>query len=288
MLMMIAAMLILPGMDAIAKWLSSSIGALQAVWFRFVVQVLLLAPLVMFGRAPLVFASFWIHPIRGALMIAGTVMFFTALRFLPLADAIAIFFVEPFIVTLMAAVFLGEKVGWRRMTAIVVGFIGALIVIRPNFEQFGWPAMLPLGAAVTFSVYLLFTRRMSQHVEPVQMQLFSGISGCLLVTVIIAAGVTLELPIVSLVAPSGIEWSLLFALGLISTVGHLLVVHALRIGSAGLLAPFQYVEIIGATLLGLLVFGDFPDALTWVGVGIIVGSGLYVFHRERALARCRH
>ena len=119
------------------------------------------------------------------------------------------------------------------------------------------------------------------------MQLFSGISGCLLVTVIIAAGVTLELPIVSLVAPSGIEWSLLFALGLISTVGHLLVVHALRIGSAGLLAPFQYVEIIGATLLGLLVFGDFPDALTWVGVGIIVGSGLYVFHRERALASGR-
>ena len=284
MALMLLAMLVVPGMDAIAKWLSASISAGQVVWCRFVFQTLLLLPVFWMVRGKMVPGDLPIHAARGGLMVFGTMVFFTALKYLPIADAIAIFFVEPLILTLLAALFLREKVGWRRLSAVIVGFIGALIVIRPNFEAFGWPAMLPLGAATSFSVYLIITRTLSQREHPIRMQFYSGIFGAVFVTILIGFGISFEWPVLMPVAPTSFEWGLLFGLALISTVAHLLVVYAFQRGPAGLLAPFQYIEIIGATLLGLLIFEDFPDALTWVGVTIIVASGLYVFHRERALA----
>ena len=284
MALMLLAMLVVPGMDAIAKWLSASISAGQVVWCRFVFQTLLLLPVFWMVRGKMVPGDLPIHAARGGLMVFGTMVFFTALKYLPIADAIAIFFVEPLILTLLAALFLREKVGWRRLSAVIVGFIGALIVIRPNFEAFGWPAMLPLGAATSFSVYLIITRTLSQREHPIRMQFYSGIFGAVFVTILMGFGISFEWPVLMPVAPTSFEWGLLFGLALISTVAHLLVVYAFQRGPAGLLAPFQYIEIIGATLLGLLIFEDFPDALTWVGVTIIVASGLYVFHRERALA----
>ena len=177
MALMIIAMLVVPAMDAIAKWLSSSISAGQVVWCRFAFQTLLLFPFFLATRGQFVLRDMPIHAMRGGLMVFGTVVFFTALKHLPIADAIAIFFVEPLILTLMAALFLGEKIGWRRLTAVVVGFLGALIVIRPNFEVFGWPAMLPLVSAMTFSVYLIITRTLSQRENPIRMQFYSGVFG---------------------------------------------------------------------------------------------------------------
>ena len=284
MVLMFLAMLVVPGMDAIAKWLSASISAGQVVWCRFAFQTLMLLPFFLAARGKLSLADVPLHATRGALMVFGTIVFFTALKHLPIADAIAIFFVEPLVLTLLAALFLREKVGWRRLSAVVVGFVGALIVIRPNFEAFGWPALLPLASAFTFAVYLIITRSLSQREDPVRMQFYSGVSGGVITTILIGLGITLEWPLLTPQWPTAIEWGLLFALALVSTVGHLLVVHAFQRAPAGLLAPFQYIEIIGATLLGLFVFGDFPDGLTWLGVAIIVGSGLYVFHRERTLA----
>jgi S-adenosylmethionine uptake transporter len=282
--LMILGMLILPGMDAIAKWLSSSISTGQVVCYRFLLQALFLLPFFWSVRGRIPLTDIPLHVARGALMIVGTFAFFTALKYLPIADAIAIFFVAPLILTLLATLFLGEKIGWRRLLAIIVGFAGALIVIRPNFEVFGWPALLPLVAAAAFSVYLILTRRLSQRETPIRMQFFSGLFGGLIATLALGFGDRIGWPLFATVAPTQFEWFLLFALALISTVGHLLVVHAFQRAPAGLLAPFQYTEIIGATLLGVLFFGDFPDALTWLGVGIIVGSGLYVFHRERAIS----
>lgn len=285
MALMFLAMLVVPGMDAIAKWLSASISAGQVVWCRFVFQTLLLLPFFLMVRGRMAPGDLPIHAARGALMVFGTIVFFTALKHLPIADAIAIFFVEPLILTLLGVLFLGEKVGWRRLSAVVVG--GALIVIRPNFEVFGWAAMLPLGSATTFAVYLIITRTLSQREHPVRMQFYSGVFGGVIVTLLIVLGISFEWPVLTPVIPSTFEWGLLFGLALISTVAHLLVVYAFQCGPAGLLAPFQYIEIIGATLLGLFIFGDFPDALTWVGVSIIVASGLYVFHREGTLANRR-
>lgn len=284
MALMFLAMLVVPGMDAIAKWLSASISAGQVVWCRFAFQTLMLLPFFLATRGKFILRDMPFHAARGALMVVGTIMFFTALKHLPIADAIAIFFVEPLILTLLAALFLHEKVGWRRLSAVCVGFAGALIVIRPNFEEFGWPAMLPLAAATTFSIYLIITRTVSQREDPIRMQFYSGIFGGLITTVLIGFGIGFAWPVLTPSWPTSFEWGLLFALALVSTVTHLMVVYAFQRAPAGLLAPFQYIEIFGATLLGLFIFGDFPDALTWVGVGIIVGSGLYVFHRERKIA----
>jgi S-adenosylmethionine uptake transporter len=285
MLLMLLAMLILPGIDAIAKWLSGAISSGQIAWSRFFFQTLLMLPLYLRTRGPLQTSALGLHALRGTLIALATLLFFSALKYLPLAEAIAIFFVEPLILTLLGALFLGESVGWRRLTAVAVGFAGALIIIRPSFHTLGLPALLPLGTALSFAVYLILTRKLAQHEQPERMQFYAGVFGGLVMTLALLAGSATDIAVLSFVWPDGAQWWLLAGLGIIATTGHLLVVHAFRRASAGLLAPFQYVEIIGATFLGLIFFGDFPDALTWAGVAIIVGSGIFVFHREAALAR---
>jgi drug/metabolite transporter (DMT)-like permease len=208
-----------------------------------------------------------------------------ALKYLPLANAIAIFFVEPLILTLMSAAFLGERIGVRRLAAVAIGLAGALIVIRPNWEAYGWAAILPLGTAICFAGYLTLTRHTAADGEPLAMQLWAGFFAALGLSLIIALGDRFEIPVIDPVWPSHRDWALLVALGMLSAVTHVILAFAFRLAAAGILAPFQYLEIISATVLGLLVFGDFPDALTWLGTALIIGAGLYVFLRERTLAR---
>jgi len=281
MLLMVAAMALLPGIDAIAKWLSESIASGQVAWSRMMFQALLLSPLVLRQRRPLIGPGMWIHAMRGALIAAATVCFFSALRYLPLADAISIFFVEPLILTLLSALFLGERIGWRRLSAVAAGFCGALVIIRPGFASFGWPALLPLATACIFATYLLLTRTLAQREDAARMQFFAGVFGCAVMTPVLAIGSVLGVHVLTPVWPELREWLLLALLGVIATTGHMLVVHAFARAPAGLLAPFQYLEIVSATLLGWVLFADFPDPLTWVGVGIVISAGLYVFHRER-------
>ena len=285
MTLMLVAMLILPGIDAIAKWLSGAIPSGQIAWSRFLFQTLLMLPLFLRTRGTIFTRALPLHALRGALIALATLFFFTALKFLPLADAISIFFVEPLILTLFSALFLAESVGRRRLTAVAVGFGGALIVIRPSFAELGLPALLPLGAALSFAVYLMLTRTLAQHERPERMQFYAGLFGVLVMSTALLVGDFAAVPVLSYVAPDPSQWLLLAGLGVIATGGHLMVVHAFRRAPAGMLAPFQYVEIVGATILGLVIFGDFPDTTTWVGVGVIVGSGMYVFHRESVIAR---
>jgi len=284
MAMMIAAMLMLPGIDAIAKWLSGSVSSGQVTWSRFFFQVIFMSPLLLKTRGPWWTPRLLLHAARGSMIAAATLCFFTGLAYLPLADAIAIFFIEPLLVTLLSALFFGEAIHWRRISAIACGFAGALIVIRPTFAEVGYAVLLPVGAATCFSIYILLTRKLVADEDPVRLQFFAGIFGCLVMSCALAWGATSDTAILGLVSPSVDEWLLLAALGLIGATCHLLVVYAYRFASIGLLAPFQYIEIIGATVLGLLIFGDFPDGATWAGIGIIVASGLYVFHRESQLA----
>jgi S-adenosylmethionine uptake transporter len=278
-------MLILPGIDAIAKWLSGAISSGQIAWSRFFFQTLLMLPLYLRTRGPVLTPALPMHAMRGALIALATLLFFSALKYLPLADAISIFFVEPLILTLLSALFLAEPVGWRRMTAVAVGFAGSLLIIRPSFQALGLPALLPLGTALSFAVYLILTRKLALHEHPARMQFYAGLFGGLVMTAALVGGDALDIAVLSFVWPNREQWLLLASLGVIATTGHLMVVHAFQRGSAGLLAPFQYVEIIGATILGVIFFADFPDALTWTGVGIIVGSGMYIFHREAVIAR---
>ena len=284
MAMMIGAMLMLPGIDAIAKWLAGSVSSGQVTWSRFFFQIILMSPLLLRTRGPWLTPALWLHAARGTMIAAATLFFFSGLAYLPLADSIAIFFIEPLLVTLLAALFFGEAIHWRRISAIACGFAGAMIVIRPSFAEVGYAAFYPVAAAFCFSFYILLTRKLVKHEDPIRLQFFAGIFGCLVMTLALAWGTAENVDILSAAWPTRVQWLWLAALGLIATICHLLVVYAYRLAPIGILAPFQYVEILGATVLGLLVFGDFPDALTWLGVAIIVGSGVYIFHRENRLA----
>lgn len=199
-----------------------------------------------------------------------------------LADAMAVFFAEPLILTLFSAIFLKEKVGWRRFSAVGIGLIGTMIVIQPSFEIFGAVSLLPLATAVTFAIYLILNRKYGAKESPLVMQFYAGVGGWVLAGVAVIFGTAAGLGDLSLGLPQGIQpWLLLLLLGTIGTVSHLMVVQAFKLAPASMLAPFQYLEIVNAVLVGLIVFGDFPTPSKWCGIAIIVGSGFYVFMRER-------
>lgn len=284
MLLMVLGMLLLPGIDAIAKGLSGSISSGQVAWSRLFFQTLFLLPFVIYTKGFRVNAHLWIHFARGFLIALATVLFFTALGELPLADAIAIFFVEPFILTILCIIFLGERVGWRRSIALAFGFIGALIIIRPSYAVFGVTALLPMGTALAFACYVILTRILTRTASAVTMQFYAGVFGCITMSIALSYGHVTGLEYLVPVWPNTSEWLLLIALGVIGTCGHMLIVYAIKRVGASMVAPFQYLEIISATLLGLVFFDEFPDVITWIGVAIIISSGLYVFFRERKLA----
>lgn len=285
MLFMVVAMLVVPGMDALAKLLTDTLSPGLITLARFLFQTLLLLPLMLVLRRPLGTRRLGLHAVRGSLIALATLLIFWAFQYLPLANAIAIFFVEPLLLTLLSALFLHEKVGPRRLTAVAVGLVGALIVIRPNWQAFGWAAVLPLGTAVCFAGYLALTRHAAAEEEALSMQFWVGLCATLVLVVALAVGSLLDVSLLAVSMPVMADWPLLVGVGAFSTVSHVLIAVAFRRASASLLAPFQYLEIVSATLLGYLVFGDFPDALTWVGTVIIIGAGLYVFFRERQLSR---
>lgn len=284
-LFMLGFCAIVPLMDAMAKLTPAEVPVTQIVAARFVFQVLALYPLVLI-TGQFVWPTLrdtGQHLMRALALLLATYCIFTAIRFMPIADAIAIFFVEPFILTLLGAVFLGEPIGWRRVAASAVGFLGALLVIRPSFVDLGLVALLPLATALTFAIYMLLTRSMSQRVPPLTLQAHTALAASLLICPILwlmdGSGAALFDPI----WPDTIAIKTLLAVGLFATISHVFLTFSLRFAPAGVVAPLQYFEIIGATAVGLVFFNDFPEALTWLGIAIIVGSGLYIFWRERQI-----
>ena len=285
MVLMAAGVIMAPGIHAIAKGLGDSLAPGQIAWARFSFQLLLLLPIVWIshgGRIPLPSLA---HALRGLLLASATLCFFWALTYLPLADSAAIFFVEPLLLTVMSALFLGEPIGWRRVLAVVIGFVGALIVIRPSFETVGPAALLPLAAAFCFAIYLTITRRLAQTEDARAIQFWVCVFSALVLSLAMAIGSQASWPVLQPSWPSPGEWWLLAGLGVIATLSHMLAIRAFRLAPAGILAPFQYLEIFGATILGVIFFGDLPDGATLLGIVIIVGAGLYVFRREQAIAR---
>ncbi|EJN05898.1 EamA family transporter [Phyllobacterium sp. YR531] len=282
---MAIGMFFLPMMDAIAKWLSmfDSLPPATATLFRFVVQAILTLIIIvpMTGVKSLRPVKLWGNLFRGFLMGIGSLCFYAAVKYMPLADAMAVFFVEPLMLTVLSAVVLKEQVGWRRRIAVGVGFIGTLIVIQPSWVLFGWVSLLPLGTAALFAIYLTLNRRYGTVDTPLVMQLYAGIGGTITVLLAMIPAALLGIQDMTFAMPgNAMSWFLLFTMGLIATIGHLLITQASRLAPASLLAPFQYLEIVMAVLIGLVVFNDFPTPSKWVGIVIIVASGAYLIWRE--------
>ncbi len=280
---MAGAMLVAPFMDLFAKLLTETLSPGVIGLGRFGIQSMILLPFMIAagqrGRPTR------LHLLAGAFLAGALLAFNAALKQMPIPNAIAIFFVEPLILTLMSAYILGEGIGWRRLLAVSAGLAGALIVIRPNWQAFGPAAVYPLIAATGFASYLLITRVMTQRGSRLALQFWIGVAAFAVLAIAAAIGDRLGAPVLALAWPGPSEWVYLAAMGLIAAVSHQMIAHAFARAEAGTLAPLQYLEIISATLIGWYFFGDFPDRLTWLGTCVIIGAGIYVFHRERQLAR---
>ena len=287
--LMIGFTLTAPGMDALAKLAGDRIPVGQILAYRFCIQAALLLPLAaVLGhlRLPRLAEACW-HVVRAALILSATGFFFTALKFMAIADAIAIFFVEPFMVTLLGAVFLGERIGWRRILACAAGFLGALLVIRPSFAAFGPVALFPLATAICFSLYMILTRHTARSLHPVTLQAWTALAASALILLVLAAFRGSGVEPFDPAMPEGRYWAYLAGVGVVSTISHMMVSGALRFAPTATVAPLQYLEIIAATILGFLIFSDIPDAQTVIGVAVIISSGLFVIWRERHHGRNR-
>lgn len=284
--LMLAFCVLAPLLDVAAKIATETVPVGQITTARFVVQAALMLPIALAIRVPLRMPPrLWgLMLARAAVLIVSTYCFIAATQVMPIADALAIVFVEPFILLILGHLIFGDSVGPRRIGASVVGFGGAILVIQPSLAVFGWVALFPLGTAVLFAVYMLVTRAMSAAVHPVTMQLHTALVGsaiCLPLMVLANGSGWVEL---DPVLPRGLDWLWLFGVGFWAAVSHMCMTYALKFAPSATLAPLHYLEIVSAVALGFWVFGDFPNPLTWAGIAIIVASGLYIIYRERLTA----
>jgi len=286
-LLMIGFCLAAPLIDMFAKLGAATLPVGQITWARYLVQSAVLVPVALaFGLSlRLDRRTLRLNVVRAALSIGSTFTFVAAVRVMPLADALAIAFVEPFFLLWIGHAFLRERVGFRRLAAAMVGFAGTLLIVQPSFAAFGAVALLPLATALFFALYILSTRHQSKGVHPVALQATTALVAAVLAAPAMVLGTALDWPDLRVIAPSDHAWMWLVGIGLAASVSHLFLTYALRFASATVLAPLHYLELVMATVLGLAVFGDFPDGATWVGMAIIVGSGLYIVHRERLASR---
>ncbi len=277
-MLMICGIMLFGIMDTIVKWLTQDYHVLQVVWARFVFHFLIF--LALYSRAGLAGIMKTRRPglqvARSVLLLSATTFFFTALNYLPLAEAVSIGFVSPLLVTALAIPFLGERVRLRRWAAILVGFAGVLIIIRPGAGVMHWAAILPLGMAVCFAFYQILTRIASRTEDARTSQFWSPAAGVLVMSAIAPFVWT---------APDATGWLLMAVAGLLGGFGHYLLIKGYEIAPASTLSPFVYTQLIWMVTLGYVIFGDFPDAYTITGGLIVIGSGLYIFRREARLAR---
>lgn len=288
-LLMLGFCLMAPLGDALAKVLGPRIPLLELVATRFAIQAAVLTPLIVAtgGTLRMRARAFRLTLLRTALHIVGISAMFLSLRYLPLADAVAIAFVMPFIMLLLGRFILNEEVGPHRLAACAVGFAGTLLVIQPNFAEVGAPALLPLLVAVVFALFMMTTRQIARETDALTLQAVSGIAASVILLPALALGDIIGIAEVSFILPTGTDAALLLALGLLGTIAHLLMTGALRHAPTSTLAPMQYLEIPFATLVGLILFGDLPNGLAALGISVTIGSGLYIIARERRLARAK-
>ncbi|MCJ8518445.1 drug/metabolite transporter (DMT)-like permease [Pseudorhizobium tarimense] len=286
LLLMLLAMLAAPLIDTFSKLATSSSSPTMITAGRFVFQAIFMLPIVVWQR---LWRSFsWrmsaFHAVRAGLITLGMICFVATLAVMEVADAVAIFFVEPIILTVLSSIFLKETIGWRRYTACGVGFLGAIIVIQPSFQDIGYVALLPIVTAFCVAIFALMTRALAPRENPWAMQFQMSVWGIPISAALLVVGNWSGIDFIAPSMPGLTSTFFMIGVGFFAALSGILAVYAYRVAPASVLAPLQYFEIISATLFGWLVFGDFPDAGKWLGISIIIGSGLYIILRERRVA----
>jgi drug/metabolite transporter (DMT)-like permease len=259
--------------DAGLKYLAEELPPGQIMFIRGVIAsfALVMATLGTRGGRALMPKKWRVHVARGLMAALATFTYLVGVSELPLATATSILFASPILLTAMAPLFIGESVGWRRWLAVVAGFVGVLIIVRPAGDAFQWASVMILLAALGESVRDLITRGASGR-ETTHSMLFT-----MMVT---ASIVGLAMPPYDWVTLDGEHWLMIIMASLIWTSAHFLLIEAFQFGEAALLAPFKYCNLFFAAILGFLIWSDLPDWLTWVGSAVIIASGLYILHRE--------
>lgn len=277
--LMVAAVFLFTCMDTIGKTLMASYPVQQVVWARYAFQFVLISlPIPLLGLQLVRTRHPFIQTLRGLLLAFGTLCMFAAISVIPLANAYTVNFVAPLLITVLSIPMLKERVGWRRWSAVVVGFLGVLIVLRPGLGVMHPAAFLPLITATCFALYQIITRIMGAGTaeSPLTMLFHLALVGTLVLSLVV--------PFYwQPVAPG--DWPWLAAMGVLGGAGHLLLIRGLTLAPASLLAPFMYTQLLWGLGLGYWVFGDLPDVWTLVGCTVIVASGLYIFYREGVLGR---
>lgn len=270
---MLLGVSIVPIMDGLAKFLACYYPVAQIVWGRFFFHFLFMLPVVLLNyrtdvlrvRQPV------LQVLRGGFLLGATVCFFWSLKYLSIPDALTLLFVSPLLVTCLSPGVLGEHVGVRRWSAVVIGFTGVCIVLRPGGGAFQLASLAGLGAGFCHACYIVATRRLSGTAPPLVTLFYTSLLGMVVLS--------FYLPWYWQ-APSGLHLAALVAIGGVAAAGHYLLIRAFDYAEASVLAPFGYGEIVMATVVGYFGFGDFPDFLSWVGIGVIIGSGVYIALRE--------
>lgn len=272
------AMFVVPFTDAAAKFLSDRFPVSEIAWLRYVAHLGVLLPLVVWreGARALIPRRLGYQLLRGVFMVGSTFLFFLGLTRLPMADTLALVFLYPMTVTALSAVFLKERVGWRRWSAVAAGLVGTLVIIRPGSDVFQWWSLIPMIGGTSYAFYLTITRAIGPTAPPLVSAVYAVVFG------------TLALPLMPSgpwLMPMGLDLLIAFSMGAGAAFVHFLLALAYQKAPASLLAPFGYSEMAMAATLGYLIFGDLPDTFTWIGIAIIIAAGIYISIRESRAAR---
>ena len=272
------AWVMLPIMDGFAKYLSTDLPVLQITWARYFFTVAFTFPIMfLFFRKNLVWTDKpKLQITRGIILLTANICFFYAISIISLAKALTLAFVAPLIVTAFSPIFLGERVGFRRWSAVIIGFIGSLVVIRPGFVEINLASIAALGTGVMYGFYLIITRKLSTSDNPLLTLLLTGVVGAIIISFV--------MPFVW-VKPNFNQWSIMAAIGIFACLGHFFLILSLKFADASKLAPFSYFEIITNIIIGYYFFSDFPDNWTFLGLFIIILSGIYISRRESLIKK---
>ena len=269
-LFMCIACALFPVMNGIVKLLAATYEPQQIVWFRIVSHLVLVAAVFMprMGLGLLRTRRIGTQFVSSVMMLLSTLFFFSAVKSIPFAEAISVTFVAPLAVVLLAWPLLGERITWFRMAAVIVGFAGVLIVIRPGSAVFQWASLLLLCSAMCYAIYQILIRRLAGIDAPATSIFYSVLLGAIIMSV--------GLPVVWKMPISWTDWTLLCSLGVFGALGHYCVAKAMTYASANFVAPFNYTQMIGSVIVGYFMFAEVPDFYTWLGTAVVVGAGLMV------------